>query len=90
MHVSSGMALTLTFVKLCGFFFLASWNNVVIDGFLVHFPVYAHVKLDIDECLTNNGGCHHNCQNSEGSFRCSCNDGYQLNSDGYSCEGNYG
>ena len=49
-----------------------------------------HMILDIDECLTNNGGCRHNCQNSEGSFTCSCNYGYQLNSDGYSCEGNYG
>ena len=42
---------------------------------------------DIDECLSNNGGCHHNCHDSDGSYTCSCNDGYQLNSDGHTCEG---
>ena len=42
---------------------------------------------DIDECLSNNGGCHHNCHDSDGSYTCSCNDGYQLNGDGHTCEG---
>ena len=42
---------------------------------------------DINECLANNGGCHHDCHNSDGSYSCSCNDGYRLNSDGHTCEG---
>ena len=42
---------------------------------------------DINECLSNNGGCHHNCNDSDGSYSCFCNDGYQLNSDGRNCEG---
>ncbi|XP_033096564.1 uncharacterized protein LOC117100841 [Anneissia japonica] len=31
---------------------------------------------DIDECLTNNGGCEHICDNFPGSFSCSCYDGF--------------
>ena len=42
---------------------------------------------DINECLSDNGGCHHNCHDSDGSYTCSCNNGYQLNSDGRTCEG---
>ncbi|UYV83192.1 clec-78 [Cordylochernes scorpioides] len=34
--------------------------------------------LDINECLTNNGGCDQRCINSAGSFSCLCNVGYQL------------
>ena len=46
-----------------------------------------YIYSDIDECLSNNGGCNHNCHDSDGSYTCSCNDGYQLNSDGHTCEG---
>ena len=50
-------------------------------------PTFSITHSDINECLTNNGGCHHNCHNSVGSYSCSCNNGYQLNSDGHTCEG---
>ena len=36
---------------------------------------YTHI-LDINECLSSNGGCHHNCHDSDGSYSCSCNNGY--------------
>ena len=42
---------------------------------------------DINECLTNNGGCDHQCDNSIGSYSCSCRDGYRLNIDNHTCEG---
>lgn len=32
--------------------------------------------LDVDECLTNNGGCEHLCYNTFGSRFCACYDGY--------------
>eukprot|EP00058_Branchiostoma_floridae_P000956 XP_002586444.1 hypothetical protein BRAFLDRAFT_105223 [Branchiostoma floridae] len=33
---------------------------------------------DVNECADNNGGCDHFCQNSVGSYRCTCRPGYQL------------
>ena len=42
---------------------------------------------DIDECQLNNGGCMQNCMNTNGSFMCSCNDGYILDTDAKSCLG---
>ena len=42
---------------------------------------------DNDECLNQNGGCSQKCENIPGSFICSCNSGYTLNSDGKTCKG---
>ncbi len=43
---------------------------------------------DIDECIQN-ATCDHICQNTEGSFVCSCSNGYVLQMDGHSCTGDY-
>ena len=42
---------------------------------------------DIDECVTNNGGCSADasCSNTAGSFTCTCQSGY--NGDGLTCTG---
>ncbi|ELT92227.1 hypothetical protein CAPTEDRAFT_60137, partial [Capitella teleta] len=40
---------------------------------------------DVDECLVLNGGCGMLCKNSEGSFFCSCDEGFQLGSDRRTC-----
>ena len=45
------------------------------------------VILDINECGQNNGGCDRFCNNTEGSFFCTCGDGYNLNEDGRQCDG---
>ena len=42
---------------------------------------------DVDECAGNRGGCQQICTNTDGSFVCSCRDGFRLASDGRSCEG---
>ncbi|KAK4816339.1 hypothetical protein QYF61_015653 [Mycteria americana] len=40
---------------------------------------------DIDECMIMNGGCDTHCTNSEGSYECSCSDGYALMPDVRTC-----
>ena len=42
---------------------------------------------DIDECEQGISGCEHNCINNNGSFSCSCNNGYKLAVDNKSCPG---
>ena len=58
----------------------------IANSLLLWKNVYMY--LEIDECITRNGGCEHNCTNTEGSFYCSCFDGYQLSNDVY-CSGVY-
>ena len=43
--------------------------------------------LDINECTE--GPCDHYCTNTDGSFTCSCNNGYELDDNGRSCNGMY-
>jgi len=45
------------------------------------------IGVDIDECAENNGGCNDQavCSNTEGSFACTCNDGFA--GDGFTCTG---
>ena len=31
---------------------------------------------DVNECRTGTAGCQHNCRNSQGSYSCSCRQGY--------------
>ena len=45
------------------------------------------VITDINECNQGNGGCEHTCNNTIGSYYCTCNTGYQL-SKGKHCSGN--
>ena len=43
---------------------------------------------DIDECAQALVECDHNCTNINGSYYCTCMDGYALESDNYTCTGN--
>ena len=42
---------------------------------------------DIDECATNDGGCAQTCNNTDGSYTCSCLDGYSSTDNGITCIG---
>lgn len=42
--------------------------------------------IDINECLTYNGGCEYNCTNNNGSYSCSCPSGFTLRTQ-TGCEG---
>lgn len=42
--------------------------------------------VDFDECSDNNGGCEHECDNTDTGYTCSCKPGYMLQSDNHGCE----
>ena len=42
---------------------------------------------DIDECALDSDGCGQTCTNTEGSYVCSCGDGFMLDEDGRGCSG---
>ena len=43
-------------------------------------------SIDSNECLLANGGCETNCHNTNGSYYCSCNYGFELY-DTFKCRG---
>lgn len=44
-----------------------------------------YLILDVNECELTPSPCKFNCQNTEGSFSCSCPVGFILNPDGVGC-----
>ena len=68
-------------------------DNAIFKCLCLSFLVPAPLNLlglfftDIDECNAANNSCHENawCNNSQGSFTCSCMPGYK--GDGYNCTG---
>ena len=46
-----------------------------------------NTHADINECKLHNGGCDHNCTNTNGSYHCSCHYGYALKNDKLGCAG---
>ena len=49
----------------------------------------SHLSSDYDECRDNGGGCDQICNNTVGSFFCSCENGYSLDDNMSSCNGKY-
>ena len=73
---------------LCIMFYVQCKSNLLYGYCVaVSFSTWFFSPPDINECSTNNGGCAHNCVNTQGSFTCSCRSGFQLASDGISCNG---
>ena len=56
---------------------------IILYFILLYF--YYIIVIDIDECTTL-APCHHTCTNNDGSYTCSCDAGFELNSDGLNCE----
>ena len=46
-------------------------------------------SADIDECTTDNGGCEQSCLNNNGSYSCTCSNGYGLVSNQKNCSGKH-
>jgi len=45
--------------------------------------------IDIDECTTNQHRCDQSCSDTVGSYTCSCVNGFTLDADGFTCNGNF-
>ena len=66
--------------------------TLLIALILVPFPTsdYQRVTLccaaDIDECAEKTSGCEQKCTDNDGSFTCSCNEGYTLKDDNITCK----
>ena len=45
------------------------------------------ISLDVNECEISNGGCQHQCRNTDGSYLCQCKEGFFLNINGKACSG---
>ena len=45
------------------------------------------VNTDINECLTDNGGCTYTCTNTPGSYICDCSTGYNFDPIELNCTG---
>ena len=41
----------------------------------------AYFVVDIDECEQESSGCSQGCRNTDGSFICTCDEGYQVHDD---------
>ncbi len=55
----------------------------------VTFPIHFS-SSDINECSVSNGQCDHTCHNTNGSYHCTCNEGYLLLEDMRGCTGRCG
>ena len=63
----------------------------VIDPILlmVRLIKNLNIHLDINECEISNGGCEHQCKNTNGSYVCECNTGFSLDGNGKTCTGKF-
>lgn len=57
---------------------------------LIYSKLFFHLDFsDINECKVSNHSCSHACNNTMGSFVCTCPLGYQLIHDDHTCSGNH-
>ena len=69
-------------------------NNKTCDGKINHIPSTYYnftffIVTDIDECFEGISGCSQYCVNNVGSYYCTCDNGYLLNSDQHTCDGKF-
>ena len=62
-------------------------NMLNCTGILLSTLVNALNVTDVDECKESNNPCTQKCVNNIGSFSCACENGFTLESDGFTCTG---
>ncbi|XP_017850119.1 dorsal-ventral patterning protein tolloid [Drosophila busckii] len=58
----------------------------VSDGSVQKLGFSASLMIDVDECKFIQHGCQHVCINTLGSYQCGCFAGYELQTNGKTCE----
>ena len=59
-----------------------------VHRFIIFDHGYCNMfNSDIAECDEDDGGCEQICTNIEGSYECSCRNGYVLDGNGHNCSG---
>ena len=79
-----------SFVCNCTVGYNLNANGQDCDGtnWVYYVPIYIiSLFSDIDECLLSTSDCEITCENTLGSYECSCGEGYVLNTDGRTCTG---
>lgn len=61
-----------------GWYMICLWHN---------YYYIRYIDIDSDECLVNNGGCDQECNNYEGGYSCTCEEGFRLDDDNVTCKG---
>lgn len=49
--------------------------------------MFEFIILDIDECREESDDCHQDCYDTEGSYWCSCYEGFTLADNNVTCNG---
>ncbi|XP_025950725.2 tolloid-like protein 2 isoform X2 [Dromaius novaehollandiae] len=63
------------------------WMKFASDATINKAGFAANFFKEMDECsLPDNGGCEQLCENTLGSYKCTCDPGYELTADKRSCE----
>uniref|UniRef100_A0A8C8BCB8 Metalloendopeptidase n=1 Tax=Otus sunia TaxID=257818 RepID=A0A8C8BCB8_9STRI len=63
------------------------WMKFTSDATINKAGFAANFFKEMDECsLPDNGGCEQHCENTLGSYKCTCEPGYELTADKKSCE----
>ena len=59
----------------------------LIFSILLKIATISLLSSDINECNISTNPCEQHCINNDGSFGCECNNGYTLDADGFTCNG---
>ena len=76
-------------MKVMSYYATARKGFIYFDIFEIFRRIFQNSNQqcgDINECADNDTNqCEMNCVNTEGSYVCSCNKGYEIAEDGFSC-----
>lgn len=66
------------------------WPVMVLNALKIDLAnsisTYYITHTDVDECALEMDECQQRCNNTIGSYTCSCSGGYRLQSDGVTCQ----